>query len=450
MKEMDRVKNYISNWMEDGFTPEEIVKMIRAKHSELSEIEVNELIDTQTRCRPTYFLKQKIGKCTIIQDISGDDMCYLLDPDTKDVVRVKETKLTRLCNDKEEKKYLLNQIYPAQFTYNPMEATRLYRQGLDWYYNTYQPPVWYENVFYSKGNIEVSKREELPLLYKQFFLHLVKDHEDSYLYVLSWLSNAMKYRNYCVLTAIGNQGIGKGVLGEIMRLLIGEKNFHTSDTRLITKDFNKQFKNKRIVFCDEIQILKIEHVNKFKALINDMIEIEGKGENAVEVKNYASIYIASNNFDSIRLTDDDRRFSIIELTDQKLIHYMSTEQISSLIEPKNIKELAEYLWHLVIDQDIMKTPFKSSRTEEVRLAGLKDWEEWLFDDYAIDNAGKTVELKNVSEAVESEFGSKFKPSRRALKKLQEVYPKKFTLQYKTLETGKRAWYVKFPEVKIEE
>ena len=450
MKEMERIKSYILNWVRDGFAPLEIERMIKAKHPELNQADVDNLMTDSFNLSPSYFLRQKVEQCQIIQDISGDDMCYLLDPNTKDVVRVKESKLTRLCEDKHEKSRLLSQIYPAQFTYNPMEATRLYRQGLDWFYNTYQPPTWYENVFYSKGNIEVSKREELPLLYKQFFLHLVKDHEDSYLYVLSWLSNAMKYRNYCVLTAIGNQGIGKGVLGEIMRLLIGEKNFHTSDTRLITKDFNKQFKNKRIVFCDEIQILKIEHVNKFKALINDMIEIEGKGENAVEVKNYASIYIASNNFDSIRLTDDDRRFSIIELTDQKLIHYMSTEQISSLIEPKNIKELAEYLWHLVIDQDIMKTPFKSSRTEEVRLAGLKDWEEWLFDDYAVDNAGETVELKKVSESVESEFGSKFKPSRRALKKLQEVYPKKFTLVYKTMETGKRAWYVKFPEVKIEE
>ena len=446
MKEMERIKSYILNWVRDGFAPLEIERMIKAKHPELNQADVDNLMTDSFNLSPSYFLRQKVEQCQIIQDISGDDMCYLLDPNTKDVVRVKESKLTRLCEDKHEKSRLLSQIYPAQFIYNPMEATRLYRQGLDWYYNTYQPPIWYENVFYSKGNIEVSKREELPLLYKQFFLHLVKDHEDSYLYVLSWLSNAMKYRNYCVLTAIGNQGIGKGVLGEIMRLLIGEKNFHTSDTRLITKDFNKQFKNKRIVFCDEIQILKIEHVNKFKALINDMIEIEGKGENAVEVKNYASIYIASNNFDSIRLTDDDRRFSIIELTDQKLIHYMSTEQISSLIEPKNIKELAEYLWHLVIDQDIMKTPFKSSRTEEVRLAGLKDWEEWLFDDYAIDNAGKTVELKNVSEAVESEFGAKFKPSRRALKKLQEVYPKKFTLIYKTIDSGKRSWYVRFPNI----
>ena len=125
---------------------------------------------------------------------------------------------------------------------------------------------------------------------------------------------------------------------------------------------------------------------------------------------------------------------------------MSTDQISSLIEPDNIKQLAEFLWHLSIDKDAMKIPFKSARTEEVRLAGLKDWEEWLFDDYAIENQGKTVELKHVSEAVEAEFGAKFKPSRRALKRLQEVYPKKFTISYKVRDNGKRAWYVKFPSI----
>ena len=446
MIEMDRIKRYVTHWVSDGFTPLEIEQMIKAKHNDLTPQDIKEIIHVATVAVPTYFLKQKLKKCKIVQDISGDDMCYLLDPDSKDVVRVKESKLTRMCPDKYEKKILLESIYPAQFIYNPFEATRLYRENLDWYYNTYVPPTWYEGVFYSKGSKDISKREALPSLYKEFFLHLVSNHEGSFLYVLNWLSNAIKHRNYCVLTAIGNQGIGKGVLGEIMRLLVGEKNFHTSDTRLITKDFNKQFKNKRIVFCDEIQILKIEHVNKFKALINDMIEIEGKGENAVEAKNYASIYIASNNFDSIRLTDDDRRFSIIELTDQKLINKMSTDQISNLIEPENIKALAEHLWHLPINQDAMKKPFRSSRTEEVRLAGLKDWEEWLFDDFAIDNAGETVKLTDVSEAVETEFGSKFKPSRRALKKLQEVYPKKFTLIYKVLDNSKRAWYVKFPSI----
>ena len=446
MQEMQRIKEYISNWIRDGFTLKEIRRMIEVKHPDLSSNRVDDLLNSSLALSPSYYLKQKVEQCDIVQDISGDDMCYLLDPNTKDVVRVKESKLTRLCHNKDQKATLLSQIYPAQFTYNPTEATRLYRKELDWFYNTYQPPTWYEEVFYSQDGLEVSRRVEIPQIYKVFFIHLVQDHDESYTYVLLWLANAIRHRNYCVLTAIGNQGIGKGVLGEIMRLLVGEKNFHTSDTRLITKDFNKQFKNKRIVFCDEIQILKTEHVNKFKALINDMIEIEGKGENAVESKNYSSIYVASNNFDSIRLTDDDRRFSIIELTDEKLIHKMSTEQIGSLIEPDNIKQLAEYLWHLSIDKDAMKTPFKSARTEAVRLAGLKDWEEWLFDDYAIENQGKTIELKNVSEAVESEFGAKFKPSRRALKKLQEVYPRKFTLSYKVLDNNKRAWYVKFPSI----
>ena len=444
MQEMQRIKEYISNWIRDGFTLKEIRRMIEVKHPDLSSNRVDDLLNSSLALSPSYYLKQKVEQCDIVQDISGDDMCYLLDPNTKDVVRVKESKLTRLCHNKDQKATLLSQIYPAQFTYNPTEATRLYRKELDWFYNTYQPPTWYEEVFYSKGNVQVIERREIPNLYRQFFTHLVKEHDESYLYVLTWLSNAMKYRNYCVLTAIGNQGIGKGVLGDIMRLLVGEKNFHTSDTRLITKDFNKQFKNKRIVFCDEIQILKTEHVNKFKALINDMIEIEGKGENAVQAKNYASIYIASNNFDSIRLTDDDRRFSIIELTDEKLILKMTTEEINSLLEPENIKQLSEFLWHLAVNQDTMKIPFRSARTEEVRLAGLKDWEEWLFDDYAMDHQGSAVDLKKVSEAIENEFGAKFKPSRRALKKLQEVYPKKFTLQYKTVENGKRAWYVKFP------
>ena len=448
--EMDEVKDYIHALATWGRSIENIEETMLKKCPFLEVSTLRKLIDELTSKIPSYHLKQKLSRCQIVQDIAGDDMCYLLDPQSKEVVRIKEKKITRLCEDRQEVKSVLASIYPANFTYNPFEATRLYRQKSDWFYNCYVPPTWYEKIFYSKGKIKVSKQETLPILYKKFFTHLVQGHSESFDYVLKWLSNALRDRNYCVLTAIGNQGIGKGVLGEIMRLLVGEKNFHTSDTRLITKDFNKQFKNKRIVFCDEIQILKVEHVNKFKALINDMIEIEGKGENAVEVKNYASIYIASNNFDSIRLTDDDRRFSIIELTDKKLIGHMSTDEIGSLIEQENIEKLAQYLWHLKVDKDQMKLPFRSSRTEEVRLAGLKDWEEWLFDDFAVDHAGEDIKLSVVSEAVESEFGSKFKPSRRALKKLQEVYPKKFTLIYKVMDNSKRSWYVKFPSLQENE
>ena len=281
-------------------------------------------------------------------------------------------------------------------------------------------------------------------MYKKFFNHLVNEDKDSYDYVLKWLGNALKYRNYCVLTAIGSQGIGKGVLGEIMRGLFGKENFHQGDNRLMTKDFNKQFKNKRCVFVDEVRILKLDHINKFKALVNDYIEVEGKGENVVEMRNYASIYIASNNFDSIRLTSDDRRFSIIELTDKKLYDTFKPDQIKELLEEENINKLAKFLWSMDIDETEMLKIFASKRTEEVRMASVKDWEEWLFDDYAVDHAGEDIKLYIVGEAIEEEFGSKFRPSRKAMQELYKIYPSKFSLIRKQAHE-KRIWYVSFPE-----
>ena len=392
----------------------------------------------------TMDLQAKISRSKIVQDISAsDDMCYLLDPFVKDIVKIKEKRILRLYK-RDEKKELIDSIILANFTYNPFESKRLYQTDLIWNYNVYVPPSWYESHFYSNGTDLIREMKTIPEMYRKFFDHLVNGDKDSYDYVLKWLANALKHRNYCVLTAIGSQGIGKGVLGEIMRGLFGKENFHQGDNRLMTKDFNKQFKNKRCVFVDEVQILKLDHVNKFKALVNDYIEVEGKGENAVEMRNYASIYIASNNFDSIRLTSDDRRFSIIELTDKKLYDTFEPDQIKDLLEEKNVNDLAKFLWSMDIDETEMLKIFTSKRTEEVRLAGVRDWEEWLFDDYAVDHAGEDIKLSVVGEAIEEEFGSKFRPSRKAMQELRKIYPDKFSVIRK-LVNGKRIWYISFPE-----
>ena len=162
------------------------------------------------------------------------------------------------------------------------------------------------------------------------------------------------------------------------------------------------------------------------------------------MRNYASIYIASNNFDSIRLTSDDRRFSIIELTDKKLYDTFEPDQIKELLEEKNVNDLAKFLWSMSIDETEMLKIFTSKRTEEVRMAGVKDWEEWLFDDYAVDHAGEDIKLSVVGEAIEEEFGSKFRPSRKAMQELRKIYPDKFSVIRK-LVNGKRIWYISFPE-----
>ena len=55
-------------------------------------------------------LKQKVNKCDIVQDLAGDDMCYLLDPNNKEVVKVKESKLT-IAGRKEEPMIVSSSIW---------------------------------------------------------------------------------------------------------------------------------------------------------------------------------------------------------------------------------------------------------------------------------------------------------------------------------------------------
>ena len=108
-----------------AWSKSDIVLLITEKYPFIDHHNLENLIEDITSTMPTYHLKQKIKRCKIVQDISGDDMCYMLDPASKDIMRIKETKITRLCATKEERRSILKAIYPAQFTYNPFEPTRL-------------------------------------------------------------------------------------------------------------------------------------------------------------------------------------------------------------------------------------------------------------------------------------------------------------------------------------
>ena len=185
---------------------------------------------------------------------------------------------------------------------------------------------------------EVERVDKMPELFHRFFIHLSNGKESEYDYIIKWLANAIQDRNFCVLAAIGAPGIGKGVLGNIMLGLVGLSNFTKTDNKLISKDFNAQIRNKRLVFCDEINIKKTNHMNKFKDLVNDKIEIEGKGKDAKLDDNYASIYVASNNLDSLYIPENDRRFSVVELTNNRLDSNFTVKEIEDCLPTKKQAE----------------------------------------------------------------------------------------------------------------
>ena len=433
---MQQIQNDASRLSKKGHNKKEIKEILVKKNPNIQESSIDKAIDEGIG--PQYEVVQKITRSQLIINMNDKGgTIYLHDPFCAEIKTIEYNNLKYLFDRKTINKL---DIRPCEFTYDPFKRERVYENGdLITYFNTYEPPKWMLDE-YGQYLKYVEKVDTIPKRYEKFFKHLTDDKKSEYDYILSWLANAIQNRNFCVLSAIGAPGIGKGVLGEIMVGLVGSSNFCKTDNRLIRKDFNSQFKNKRLVFCDEINIKKTDHMNKFKDLINQRIEIEGKGENAVNSENFASIYIASNNMDSLFVPENDRRFSIIELTSKRLDIIFNSQEIDELISEENVNELAAYLYYLEIDQDEMLKVHRSSRTEEIRRSSLSDAQEWFIEDYAVDKAGQEVELTIVQDAFrEREFKAL---SRSQLEKLQERFSSVFKVVQVTTNR-KRIRKIKF-------
>lgn len=388
-----------------------------------------------------YELIQKVMRSKLVGDTVGKEY-RILDPIMRTYTPITRERLKELLDSKID---INDRIYLCKFVYDPYNMRQLYRDSNnEWVYNLYTPPFWQTESFFSNGSIDIETQDEYPDIYKRYLDHLVDSDQKSVEYILDWLANAIQRRNYCILTTIGSQGIGKGSLAAIMEKIFGAENYNETGNRIIAERFNNQIRNKRLVYCDETSVKTQKEEERLKALVNNAVEIEGKGKDAERVTNYASFYFSSNNLDSIRLYADDRRFSIVNLTSTKLIDRFSIPDIESLFETSNIEQFARYLYYRPVDQHQMMRVFISKRTEDIRSAALASWHDWFLDEYAQDHIGKTVKIDIASAAVQDKFGSRTAPGKKAFMDLRDIYPGKLEV-FKPKIDGKQVWAIKFPD-----
>lgn len=416
----------------------EIVKILSDVFSD--KILLQECVERTVEEYPDYELIQFFMKSKIVVDREGeDDKIYLYNSVENKIITITSSKLNAMISRKLKWDH---RRYTCQFTYDPYNRQKLFSNDNQWNFNTYEPPFWYEDSFYT-GKEQEDNISEIPKIYERFFKHLVNNDKPSYEYVLNWLANMLQARNYCMLTTIGNQGIGKGVLGDIMRNLVGESNYSKTDKKIFTKDFNNQAANVRLLYVNEFKITNVDQENKLKALIDDTIEIEAKGKDAKLQNNYASIYLSSNNMDCVRLSKDDRRFSIIELTENKLVNVLEKEEIEDLLKPSNIRDLALYLMQRQFDDKEMMKVFTSTRTELIRSNSYNQWHEWLVDEFIPENLGKVIPVKELTNIVAEECDLNRGPSRRKFQEFEQMYGK-IKVKNKKID-NKQVWSVKILE-----
>lgn len=423
-----------------GLNKDQIIRSL-AKDVE-DQVVLEESVDRLCDDYPDYERIQYFMKSKVIIDKDGEDnKLYLYNPVKKKLSTIDKSRLTSMVSPKLDWSF---RRYTCDFVYDPLNAYKLKKIDGDWRYNLYEPPFWQEEYFHSEGKTSVPKEKELPLVYRDFFIHLVNNDLKSYDYLIDWLANMLQARNRCVLTTIGSPGIGKGRLGNIMEALVGADNYTETGQRVVAKEFNSQILNKRLIYLDEVDLSNVKEENVFKSFVNEQIEIERKGKDPFRAANYASIYYSSNNLDSIRLPDDDRRFSIVELTDIKLAKIMSIREIESLTHKENITKLAHYLYHKKYDAEKMQFPFRSERTELIRAASLNRWQEYFLEEYAPGKAGQMIPFKEVQEAIEENAKLANAPGRTLFGNFCKLYLSKFRL--KNIKEGEdQRWYVVFAE-----
>lgn len=439
-KGVEDLKRLVIKLIKLGYDSSEIISMVSSRNDFSSlEAYLPEVVQDTIDEFPNYGLIRSIVRSDLVIDKKGDDqLVKILDTKYKRVDFIHTQRLSKLFDPKYD---IFSKIYIAEHEYLPFNYGLLIKNDNGTYsYNTYQPPKWQEDYFYSNGKNIIKKITKIPDIYKNFLTHLVGGDKKSYEYIIKWLANGIQNRNYCILTTIGKQGIGKGVLGEIMRKLFGSNNFHQGSDRVFKGTFNSQIADKRLVYIDEILITNKEEEDKLKLVVNDFIEIEKKGIDAIEKRNFANFYVSSNNMDSISLTADDRRFSIVELTDKKLTSLLKDEEIKEMFEESNIEKLAMYLWNLEIDIEEMSSVFTSERTEEVRASSLREWEDWLLFRFCKKNKGKTMDVFEVGEEIKNEFGFSTRVGRQRLKTLSEKYPDIIKVVKKNIN-GLQTWVV---------
>ena len=189
--------------------------------------------------------------------------------------------------------------------------------------NSYNIPKIVRRLNGDPGFLDLSylKNGKLNGFIKKLILHLLPNKTDREL-TLDWLHHAIFSRAATALILVGQKGTGKNILVEtILRPLVGSKYHKKTNKQTLEEKFNSPYKMSRIVLFDEVPLNDDVKIDNIKNLLNGQIGLEKKGQDIEDIKNYASSIFLHNDRSKMRLSTDDRRFSVPEITNTPMRGY---------------------------------------------------------------------------------------------------------------------------------
>lgn len=170
---------------------------------------------------------------------------------------------------------------------------------------------------------------------------------------INWLAVLVQYpgNNGTAWILQGISGTGKGVLfNEILRPMLGLDNCKAISVNALNEIYTPFFDRTRLLFVDEVEVdlLKGAALAKLKQAISEpVLSVRQMYQTARPIESYLNIIMASNMRAPIRITPDDRRYSIGVY--QEIPISLSVNEISNI--PDELGQFYGFLKYYKADRD---------------------------------------------------------------------------------------------------
>lgn len=171
-----------------------------------------------------------------------------------------------------------------------------------------------------EGNIgpgEQERYQEIVAMWRRFIERLCG--AESWEYFEKWVAdlfqNPGRKTTIAMLLRSSLTGVGKSLLGEILRDIVGPRHSVKVSLEHAMGHFNSLMGDKVLVQIDEANDVRKEYESKMLDMItSEETEVTLKGRDTVVVKNYARLFLSSNGVAPLVLNEHNRRVYVMEPT----------------------------------------------------------------------------------------------------------------------------------------
>lgn len=184
------------------------------------------------------------------------------------------------------------------------------------------------------------------------------------------------------LMIVGKQGVGKSLLAEMIKNILGHKNTVTPTSEQLHDNFNGYLQNICLAIMEETMAKGRQDIhNKVKPWITQStIMIRDLNRAAFEYPNRFNMLFLTNFIDALPIDDDDRRFLMVKTTNDKNTDEFYSKVVAWMGDGMNISALLYYFNNVDLSDFNAKgkAPMTPTKQESIG-SNLNPLEEYVIN-----------------------------------------------------------------------